>query len=76
MKIGLTSDKWIDKEVRHLLKRGESVRRAAEKHNNAFKLEKFRTLRKNSKALINRKLKAYLTSLGDNLKANPKRFWS
>ena len=66
----------IDKEVRHLLKRKESARRAAKKHNSAFYLEKFRILRKESKALINRKLKEYHTSLGDSLKVNPKRFWS
>ena len=67
---------WIDKEVRHLLKRKESARRAAKKHNSAFYLEKFRILSKESKALINRKLKEYHTSLGDSLKVNPKRFWS
>ncbi|PFX13002.1 hypothetical protein AWC38_SpisGene22959 [Stylophora pistillata] len=72
----LNTPPWIDKEVRHFLERKESARRAAKKHNNAFNLEKFRTLRKVSKAWINRKLKEYLTSLGDNLKANPKRFWS
>ena len=66
----------IDKEVRHLLKRKESARRAAKKHNSAFYLEKFRILRKESKALINRKLKEYHTSLGDSLKVNPKRFWN
>ena len=47
---------WIDNEVRHLLKRKESARPAAKKHNSAFYLEKFRILRKESKALINRKL--------------------
>ena len=67
---------WIDKEVRHLLKRKESARRAAKKHNSAFYLEKFRISRKESKALINRKLKEYHTSLGDSLKVNPKGFWS
>ena len=41
-----------------------------------FYLEKFRILRKESKALINRKLKEYHTSIGDSLKVNPKRFWS
>ena len=41
-----------------------------------YSLEKFRILRKESKALINRKLKEYHTSLGDSLKVNPKRFWS
>ena len=66
---------WIDKEVRHLLKRKESGR-AAKKDNSAFYLEKFRILRKESKALINRKLKEYHTSIGDSLKVNPKRFWS
>ena len=67
---------WIDKEVRRLLKRKESARRAAKKHNSTYYLEKFRILRKESKALINRKLKEYHTSLGDSLKVNPKRFWS
>ena len=66
----------IDKEVRHLMKRKESARRAAKKHNSAFYLEKFRILRKESKALINRKLKEYHTSLGDSLKVNPKRFFN
>ena len=66
---------WIDKEVRHLLKRKESGR-AAKKDNSAFYLEKFRILRKESKALINRKLKEYHTSLGDSLKVNTKRFGS
>ena len=65
---------WIDKEVRHLLKRKESARCPAKKHNSAFYLEKFRILRKESKALINRKLKEYHTSLGDSLKVDPKRF--
>ena len=41
---------WIGKEVRHLMKRKESARRAAKKHNIAFYLEKFRILRKESKA--------------------------
>ena len=68
---------WIDKEVRHLLKRKESARRAAKKHNSAFYLEKLsKILRKESKALINRKLKEYHTPLGDSLKVNPKRFWN
>ena len=67
---------WIDKEVRHLLKRKESARRAAKKHNSAFYLEKFRILSKESKALINRKLKEYHTSLGDSLKVDPKRVWN
>ena len=66
---------WFDKEVRHLLTRKESARRAAKKHNGAFYLEKFRILRKESKALINRKFKEYYTSLGDSLKVNPKHFW-
>ena len=66
----------IDKEVQHLLKRKESARRAAKKHNSAFYLEKFRILRIESKALINRKLKDYHISLGDSLKVTPKRFWS
>ena len=57
---------WIDKEVRHLLKRKESARRAAKKHNSAFYLEK----------LTNRKFKEYHISLRDSLKVNPKRFWS
>ena len=59
-----------------MLKRKESARCPAKKHNSAFYLEKFRILRKESKALINRKLKEYHTSLGDSLKVNPKRFWS
>ena len=67
---------WIDKEVRHLLKREDSARRAVKKHNSAFYLEKFGILRKESKALINGKLKEYHTSLGGSLKVNPKRFWS
>ena len=58
----------------------ESVRRAAKKHNDAFYLENFRMLRKESKAaLVNRsmlKLKEYHTSLGDSLKVNPKRFFN
>ena len=61
------------------VKRNESVRRAAKKHNGAFYLENFRILRKESKALVNRlklKLKEYHTSLGDSLKLNPKRFFS
>ena len=37
---------WIDKEVRHLLRRKESARRAAKKHNNAFYLEKVQDLKK------------------------------
>ena len=59
-----------------MLKRKESARCPAKKHNSAFYLEKFRILRKESKALINRKLKEYHTSLGDSLKVNPKRFFN
>ena len=38
--------------------------------------DQFRNLRKESKALIKRKLKEYHTSLGDSMKVNPKHFWS
>ena len=44
---------------------------AAKKNNSAFYLEKFRILRKETKALINRKLKEYNISLGDSLKVKP-----
>ena len=52
------------------------MRRAAKKNNSAFYLEKFRILRKESKALINRLFEEYHASLGDSLKVNLKRFWS
>ena len=43
----------------------KSARRASKKHNSAFYLEKFKILRKESKALINRKLEKHHTSVGD-----------
>ena len=67
---------WIDKEVLHLLKKKETARRAARKHNTIHFLNKFKSLRRQVKALINVKLKDYHNSLGDYLKDNPKRFWS
>ena len=80
----LTTLRWlslVSGTPKNHVKRKESVRRAAKKHNGAFYLENFRMLRKESKALVNRlklklKLKEYHTSLGDSLKVNPKRFFS
>ena len=68
---------WIDKVVRHLLKKKESARRAAKEYPDGVRfLEKFRALRKEVKTLINAKQKEYIESLGDSLKENPKRFWN
>ena len=68
---------WIDKEVRHLLKKKETTRRATKKHHDNVRfLEKFSALRKEVKTLINVKQKEYNESLGDSLKENPKRFWN
>ena len=72
------SPPWIDGEVMHLLKRKETARRAAKRSARASSSlwDKFKQLRKESKHLIDIKYKEYTKTLGDNIKNNPKRFWS
>ena len=79
----LTTLRWLSLvpgTPKNHVKMKESVRRTAKKHNDAFYLENFRMLIKESKAaLVNRlklKLKEYHTSLGDSLQVNPKRFFN
>jgi hypothetical protein len=62
---------WIDKDVIHLLKKKETARRAAKKHNSEFYLKKFRLLRKESKELINNNLKEYIDTIWGFLERKP-----
>ena len=80
----INSPPWIDGEVIHLLHKKDSARKKALSRNRGGDArtsqnpawEKYRKLRRESKALIDRKHKEYLDSIASSVCSNPKRFWS
>ena len=67
---------WIDKELLDLLKKKNVQRRKCKKSRNQKDIEKYKSLRGQSKILIVRKKKEYGNTLKDSVLQNPKRFWS
>ena len=67
---------WVDREIVLLLKKKNTLRRKAKSRNTVYLWTKFRRLRAEIKKLIKYKKKAYISNLGQDLKSNPKRFWS
>ena len=71
------SPPWIDNDVRYLLKKKETARRKAKAKANSSNLwEKFRMLRRRSKALIASKRRQFYQTLPTLLKSSTKKFWS
>ena len=67
---------WVDREIVLLLKKKNTLRRKAKSRNTDYLWSKFRRLRAEIKKLIKYKKKVYISNLGQDLKSNPKRFWS
>ncbi|CAB3985676.1 Hypothetical predicted protein [Paramuricea clavata] len=67
---------WVDREIVLLLKKKNTLRRKAKSRDTVYLWAKFRRLRAEIKKLIKHKKKAYISNLGQDLKSNPKRFWS
>jgi hypothetical protein len=67
---------WFDSEARHLVNRKNSAWRAAKKKGGERLWVKYRALRNEVKATLNRKYDSFILSLADVCKTNPKKFWS
>lgn len=67
---------WLDKEIKHLLKKKETARRKVRKTGKLNIHEKFRALRRQAKKLIAEKRKEWFQGLPSLLKSNSKKFWS
>ncbi|CAB3981583.1 Hypothetical predicted protein, partial [Paramuricea clavata] len=67
---------WVDREIVHLLRKKNNLRRKAKVHDSANLWSRFRRLSADIKKLIKYKKKVYITNLGQSLKDYPKRFWS
>ena len=65
---------WIDKELLDLLKKKNVQRRKWKKSRNQKVVEKYKSLRRQSKILLARKKKEYGNTLNDSVLQNPKRF--
>ena len=67
---------WVDREIVLLLKKKNTLRRRAKSRNTDYLWSKFCRLRAEIKKLMKYKKKVYISNLGQDLKSNPKRFWS
>ena len=67
---------WFDSELRHLVNLKRAAWKRAKKRNTPHAWGRFKELRSRVKAISRRKHKAYIRSLGDVCRNNPKRFWS
>lgn len=72
----MTPPPLIDKELLDLLKKKNVQRRKCKKSRNKKDVEKYKSLRRQSKILIARKKKEYGNTFKDSVLQNPKRFWS
>ena len=71
-----TTPLWIDGEVKHLLQKKDSCRRAAKQKSCSSLWEKYRELRRKTKSTIYAKRKKFLESLPALLRSSTKKFWS
>ena len=67
---------WIDKELSLQIKKKNIQRKKLKKSQSSNDLEKYRTLRRETKKLISKKKKDYNKKLSESLFENPKHFWS
>ncbi len=67
---------WIDGEVKHLLQKKDSCRRAAKRKSCSSLWEKYRELRRKTKSIIHAKRKKFFESLPALLSSSTKKFWS
>jgi hypothetical protein len=67
---------WFDGQARHLVNRKKSAWRAAKKRGGQRLWAKYRALRNEVKTTLRGKYDAYILSLADECKTNPKKFWS
>ena len=70
------SPKWIDGEIIMLSKKKQKLFRKAKHCNSQILWERYRETRKYLKSATKRKYHEFLSTLQDNLKENPKLFWS
>ena len=70
------SPKWIDGEIIMLSKKKEKLFRKAKRSNSQILWESYKEIRKHIKSTTKRKYHEFLLSFQDNLKENPKLFWS
>jgi hypothetical protein len=77
VKIGKQSGPpWFDKSIMHLRKCKQSAWRKYKRSKSASAWRKFKTFRKSLKRALKVKYDTYLNNLGDQVKNNPKVFWS
>ena len=67
---------WFDRELKTLLKVKESAFRRLKRNRSEESEENFKQKRQCFKDIADRKYSAYISDLTNDLKTNPKRFWS
>lgn len=70
------SPKWIDGEIIKLSKHKDKLWKLAKNSNLPSDWDKYRDIRKQVKTATKRKYRTFLKNLQDNLKDDPKQFWS
>ena len=67
---------WIDNDVMKLVRKKKSLWRCLKNNSDVGLFSRFKLLRKQTKRLISLKYCLYLKSSSEDLKNNPKKFWS
>ena len=67
---------WIDNDVMKLVKKKKALWKRLKNNSDIDLFSRFKLLRKQTKRLISLKYSLYLKSLSEDLKNNPKKFWS
>jgi hypothetical protein len=67
---------WIDKDVIHIFRQKNKLRRIAKESGQQKHLENYNSKRKEAKLILNNKYNDYLNDIILSFKDNPKKFWS
>ena len=72
----INSPLWIDSEVINLSKKKETANKRARRINTQSAWAKYRRLRNSLRNMIDQKYNKYTKNSFDDIRTNPKRFWS
>ena len=73
---GKSSPPWITGDILYMIRKKESVRRKLKHSSSTYLSAKFKQLRSMVKRMISDSRARFFESLEQDIKANPKRFWS
>ena len=73
---GKSSPPWITGDIMYMIRKKESVRRKLKHSSSTYLSAKFKQLRSMVKRMISDSRARFFESLEQDIKANPKRFWS